>query len=382
MLDYSYHYALTEVLELEPSLIPSPPVCNTDIEILYAAIMDRLAQPLPDGSESPFSARSPLSTESHLTSGLVYLLSMHGHECNLIPNSVWLSNLRLQGVRLQAAEYPLVMLQFNRVFSSLALSRLVIPAGTKVFSRARGDYHLITTQDAEMPGTSVQVLARLNVAGKNTFLTPQEFDSDVSNLAGVENVKAIAVISYGKDIEGMEEAVLRARQELQEQARVVTARDFYQQCLRLGCQKINVLPGVAPGVEGVFNDLTLVVIYPSALVTLVDTSLNSLSGSRCQVISADILEVTGGITVRAVPDLSEAQAIALCNQALADKINPPFGKWGDRNLEASIATALEQTAGIFAMKSAVLSVDDTPLIEVEVKPWQLFNLTVEWRVDR
>lgn len=381
MLYYDYHYALTEVLELEPGLIPSPPVCNTDMDILYAAIMDRLTQPLPDGTESPFSARSPLSTESHLVAALTYLVSMHGHECNLIPNSIWLSNLRLQGVKLRAAEFPVVMLEFTRAPDrSSVLRPIVIPAGTRVFSRA-GDYYLRTIEDASLLTGSAQVLARLSVAGKNTFLTPDEFNTS-SSISGIESVRAIEIISYGKDIEGMEDAVLRARQELQLQARVVTPRDFYQTCLDLGCQKINVLPGVLPGAEGDFNDLTLIVVYPQTLVTIASSTLKALTGDRARVIAPEILQVTGRITVRAIPDLTEAGAIALCNQAIADKINPPFGKWGDRNLEASIATALEQTVGIFAMRSAVLSIDGKPLSEIEVKPWQLFNLTVEWGIDR
>lgn len=382
MPDYSTHYALTALLDTEPALIPSPDVCNADPEIMLAATMDRLAQPLPDGTESPFSGRNPLSAEGHLVSNLVYLLAIHGHECNLVPNLIWLQNLRLQGVQLRQAEYPLLTLEFIRSPSSSSIYPvIVIPAGTKVFSRFENGLMAITLTDLQMTGDRIQVVARLGTPGKNVNVRADEF-SGASSITGVQSVVGVEMLSYGSNIEGMEDAVLRARLNTQLQNRAVVPRDWYQTCLDLGCQKANVLPGVDPSNEGYFADHTLVVVYPGNLTVLVDQTLSQLTGSRKSVIAPDIINITGSITVRATPDLTESQAIAQCNVALTTSINPPYGTWGDFNLEISIATALERTVGIFAMKSAELFNGDVALADLDIKPWQLFNVTPEWVITR
>lgn len=384
MPDYSTHYALTALLDTDPTLIPSPDVCNADPEIMYAATMDRLAQPLPDGTESPFSGRNPLSAEGHLVSNLVYLLALHGHECNLVPNLIWLQNLRLQGVILRQAEYPLLTLEFIRSPSqSSVFPVIVIPAGTKVFSRFENGLMAVTLQDIQLTGDSVQVVARLGTPGRNVNVRADEF-TGASSISGVQSVVGVEMLSYGSDIEGVEDAVLRARLNTQLQNRTVVPRDWYQTCLDLGCQKANVLPGVDPNNEGYFADHVLVVVYPGNLTVLVNDTLTGLKGldTRCLVIDPDIINITGTITVRATPDLTDSQAISQCNVALTTSINPPYGTWGDLNLEISIATALERTVGIFAMKSAELFSGDTPLADLDIKPWQLFNVTPEWVIMR
>jgi hypothetical protein len=384
MPDYTTHYALTALLDTDPALIPSPDVCNSDIEIMYAAIMDRLAQPLLDGTESPFSGRNPLSAESHLVSNLVYLLAIHGHECNLVPNLIWLQNLRLQGVTLRQAEYPLLTLEFLRSPSSTSIFPvIVIPAGTKVFSRLENGLTAITLQDIQMTGDKVQVVARLGTPGKNVNVRADEF-TGASGIAGVQSVTGVEMLSYGSNLEGVEDAVLRARLNTQLQNRTVVPRDWYQTCLDLGCQKANVLPGVDPANEGYFADHVLVVVYPGNLSVLVNETLTGLKGldTRCLVIAPDIINLTGTIAVRATPDLTDAQAIAQCNVALTTSINPPYGTWGDLNLVISIATALEKTIGIFAMTSAELFFGNMPLADLSIKPWQLFNVTPNWVILR
>lgn len=384
MPDYSTHYALTALLDTDPALIPSPDVCNADPEIMFAAVMDRIAQPLPDGTESPFSGRNPLSAEGHLVSNLVYLISMHGHECNLVPNLIWLQNLRLQGVVLRQAEYALLTLEFVRSPSmSSIFPVIVIPAGTKVFSRFENGLMAVTLQDVQMTGDRVQIVARLGSPGKNVNVRADEF-SGASGISGVQSVTGVEMLSYGSDIEGIEDAVLRARLNTQLQNRVVSPRDWYQTCLDLGCLKVNILPGVDPDDDSYYASFVLVVVYPGNLTVLADQTLNelTLSGDIKRVIAPDIINVTGKISVRTTPDLTDAQAIAQCNVALTTSINPPFGVWGDRNLEISIATALERTVGIFAMKSAELFVGTVPLSELKVKPWMLFNVTPEWTILR
>ena len=389
MPDYTTHYVLTALLDNDPTLIPSPDICTEDAEILYAAAMDRLAQPLPDGTISPFSGRNPLSASGQLISTIVYLLALHGHECNLIPNLVWLQNLRLQGVTLRQATYPLITLEFTRspLNSTDIRPPILIPQGTKVFSRLSNDLNVITTQDVTLTEDTVQSLSRLNVLGKNTNLTAEEFSGNC-NITGIQSVAGVEVISYGADIEGMEAAVLRARLNTQLQNRVVTARDWYQFCLDLGCQKVNILPGVDPDSEGEFADFVLVVVYPSSLTVLVQQSLLELQSidTRTKVIPPTIVQVTGSVTVRATPNLTTAQAIAQCNLALNTSINPPYGVWGDLNLEINLATALEKTVGIFAMTATDLyaTTDPTiapiPLNQWQPKPWHLFNLSINWIV--
>ncbi|HEY9830611.1 MAG TPA: hypothetical protein V6D26_08530 [Stenomitos sp.] len=89
VIEYKQHYELMEALEREPRLLPAPWLCNFDDGAVFAAMLDRLAQPFADGSESPFSGRNPLSGYGQLMGAEIHLLRLYGHQMNLTPDRTW-----------------------------------------------------------------------------------------------------------------------------------------------------------------------------------------------------------------------------------------------------------------------------------------------------
>ena len=163
MSQYDEHYDLQERLEQEPLILPAPVLYPFDDRAVYAAMIDRLAQSLPSGQPSPFSARTPTSAESQLIGTLTHLQSLLGHELNLLPELAWIQLFRMLGVQMLPSEYPVVAVTFTRSPGAL---KAYVPAGMEVRS-ARSSIVGIVLEDREIddPEVSITVPCRLNQPG-------------------------------------------------------------------------------------------------------------------------------------------------------------------------------------------------------------------------
>jgi hypothetical protein len=383
MVDYTQHYELMEALEREPRLLPAPWLYNVDDGALYAAMMDRLAQPLADGSESPFSGRNPLSGYGQLTEMEIHLLRLFGHEMNLTPDRTWLQVYRMLGIELSDAEYPVIELKFTRTQDAIDSGISArIPLGTPVGSRSYSGIVAYTTADLEITGASSEgtIPARLNQPGRLGIEVPDnEFIVLPPLLLFVGSATNSRILYQGRDRETLPEAMLRARQQLQMGQRCVTGRDYYRTALNLGAEKANVIPGIQYGDGGYYSDLVTVAVYPSTVATYIETELLSrvMMGTRLDVRGAEIIPIDGTINVRIVPSLSNQEAFDIAATAIQQNVNPPYGKWGDKQFNATVATALEnQPASIYAVPKVELkhAVTGDPLEDIDIQPWNLLEV--------
>ncbi|QLE46378.1 hypothetical protein FD723_39905 (plasmid) [Nostoc sp. C052] len=382
-IPYGWHYELQEVLSKEPSILKSPQLYSFDDGKVYAAIMDRLAQPLAEGVGSPFSSRNPLSGHGQLAGMLVHLLGVNAHQMNLIPNRVWLENFRMLGISLAAEEYPIIELVFRRSYDAYTSNiGVTIPLGTEVGNDRLEDVYAITTATVEINGEdlSVSVPARLNIQGKlDIDINPGDFTVLPRMLSFVESVSNTTVLYAGRDQEKLSEAMLRARQQMQIGLRCVTARDYYVTALNLGAEKVNIIPGVYYPSGDYYTDLITIAVYPPEIAPFIKSTLleRTMVGTRLDVIAAEIVPIDGIIDVRIIPALSNLQAFEIAATAIQSLVNPPFGNWGDRNFAATVATALEnQPESIYAVPSLKLKHANTDqnLSEITIQPWQLCEI--------
>lgn len=390
--DFSQHYALTKALEQEPKIIPCPPLYPEDDEKIYAATMDRLAQPLPTGETSPFSAQTPGSAHSLLTGTIVHLQGLVGHELNLLPDRVWVMLYRMLGIELQNAEYPVVNLYFKRAASALEANiPVAIPAATEVRSNLDDTIAAYTLYPAIIEGSaeSVQVPARLNRVGALPNVRVGEFSVLPRLLSHVESVANDGIaLNQGRTQETLPEAMVRARDQFKTGMRCVTPRDYYIQAMALGPEKVNVLTNIQPGIAGQFADLVTVVVYPPSISNQVEQGIigMTLGDARLLVMGAEIIPLDGLIEIRVVNSLTDAEAWNLAAAAIASSVNPPFGLWGDLNFTNTIATALELVNGIFAAPTINLkhSITDVPLADLDIAPWQLLEVqsTIQISISR
>lgn len=382
-IPYDWHYELQEVLSKEPSILKSPQLYNFNDGKVYAAIMDRLAQPLGEGIDSPFSSRNPLSGHGQLAGMLTHLLGVNAHQMNLIPNRVWLENFRMLGVSLAAEEYPIIELVFRRTDDAYASNiGVTIPLGTEVGSDRLDDVYATTTATVEINSEdlSVSVPARLNIKGRlDVDINPGDFTVLPRMLSFIESVANTTVLYAGRDQEKLSEAMLRARQQVQIGLRCVTARDYYVSVLNLGAEKVNIIPGIYYPSGDYYTDLITIAVYPGEIVPFIKNALleRTMVGTRLDVIAAEIVPINGTIDVRVIPALSNLQAFEIAATAIQNLANPPFGTWGDRNFTATIATCLEnQPESIYAVPSLKLKHADTgqDLTEITIQPWQLCEI--------
>ena len=408
--NYEPYYDIDRMLSANSDLIPSPPLYNLNDEEIYAAQLDRLAQPLPDGRESPFSSRAPGTAHSVLVSALAHQLSLYGHELNLIPEKALVDFMRMQGVEPFPAEYPVLLVRFTRSADSRALNYEVqIDGGLEIRHTLDPRYSLYTIYSDKIPVTEdyVDIPARMNVIGTLPDVQYGYFSVPTRPISFLESAQDIGIVSEGREAETLSQAVLRAREGIRSGSlarftekgladfeadsflgRCVNARDFEYYAYRLGATSVNIIPGVQYGAEGTFGDLVSIAVYPSGIALIAQAPLEQIAviGTRVSVIGAEIIPIVGKIHVRAIPDLTDAQVRDIAANAIVSQINPPYGVWGDGNFKASLATALEKTYGIYAVPRVELFHKDTgePIEQLKVRPWNLFEIQEEivFVVDR
>jgi hypothetical protein len=390
--DYSGHYDLNEALELEPNILQSPTLCDWDTEKILAAALDKLAHPLSDGTESPFSSRNPLSAHGQLMGVLAYIQDLLGHELNLVPDSLWVRWFRLLGVESNVAERPVISLRFTRSQDAIVSGIVAkVPMGTNIRSMINSELVATTLYDLEITEneTTGSIPARLNVPGK---ISPEirvgEFSLLPELLNWIDYVGNDGTVLFeGREAETLPETMLRARQEFQTGWRLDTARDFYRTVLSLGAKKVAVLPQVKKGSNVKFNNLITIAVYPGNMVELIKDALSERMPLclNLDVIPANIIPIDGEIDVRIIPSLSNDQAFNIAARAIQTNVNPPFGSWGDKTFISTVATALEnQPASIYAVPNMRLKHADTdvPLTDLDIKPWDLLeiqsSITFNW----
>lgn len=381
MPDYSFYYDLEAKLQQDEQLIPAPELYSFDDEKIYAAILNRLAQPLPTGEESPFSAQVPGSAHSLLVSNLVYLQSLIAHEFNLVPDAMMLEWLRLLGSQLRAAEYPILSVRFTR--SADSINRNIpcyIPLGLEIRSISNSSLSVFTITDGRIEGSdsSIVIPCRLNQIGKLPTIRQGEFSQIPHSISFIDTAANEGIITPGRPAETLPEAAIRTRDWLRTGDRCITDRDFAYYAIKAGAEKVNVIRGKAPGVEGTFRDLRSIAVYPAIKKALVEAEIKPrrMADERLRVVAAEVIPIAGLIQVKAMSNLSQFEVFNLVANAIAENINPPNGKWGDLELEKSIAEALERVQGIYAVPTVQLihATSGVALNQLEKQPWQLFEV--------
>jgi len=383
VIDYTQHYDLMQALEKDARILPAPWLYNVDDAAVYAAMMDRLAQPLADGSESPFSGRNPLSGYGQLTEMQVHLLRLFGHELNLLPSRTWLQLYRMLGIELSDAEYPIIELKFTRTQDAIDSGISTrIPLGTPVSSRSYAGLIAYTVAELEIGGAESEgvVSARLNQEGRLGIEIPDnDFIYPPPLLSFVGSVTNTRILYLGRDQETLPEAMLRARQQLQMGQRCVTGRDYYRTALNLGAEKANIIVGVEYEDKAYYSDLVTVAVYPGNIATYIKSELLArvMIGTRLDVRPAEVIPIDGTIDVRIVPSLSNDQAFNVAAAAIQQNVNPPYGNWGDKEFKATVATALENQPGsIYAVPKVELKHAGTgeALEDIDIRSWHLLEI--------
>lgn len=388
-INYDEYHDLAESLAKIPGLIDSPDLYPFDPEKMYAAMMEMAALPLPSGAESPFTSKLPGSVHSILFSCVLYIHQQLAHQFNLVPPKTIVEVLRMMGVARLEAEYPIVNLVFNRSRQSLSIGAdVIIPVGTIVQSKFNSGFTATTRNEARMTGSQETVIipARLNQLGAvNENMQIGEFSIMPRGIPFVESVyNDGAVISPGRRRETLPETVLRAREAMRTQQRCVTSPDYYFVATSnayVGAQKANVIPGYLRGSDFKFTgSIVTVVVYPSKHQVLASVIFEEMKmvDVTVDVLGAEIIPIDGEVTVRVVPYLvgQNNTVFDMAARAIAERINPPHGKWGDLQLSISLATALEMVEGFYAVPNVRLkhAVTGEPIESLNPKPWQLFQI--------
>lgn len=399
---YSQYFNLRDRLEADPLLIPAVELYDNSDDALYAAHMDMLAQPMPDGSESPFSSKDPGSAHALIVAVIVHLQRVHGHEFNLFPDRLLLEWFRILGAEMEVAEYPVINLVFRRTNEAIGgLIDAVVPANIEIRSTRDPDIAAYTLYETVIDGVleEITVPARMNRIGSLPNLRLGEMAELPRFLSFISSVRNDGtVISPGRNPEQLVDAVLRVRDGIrtsslgrdpidglfdpnndQFQARCITDADWSYWAKRLGCTKVNVLSAIQYGVtNGIFSDLTTLVVYPSTLDQLVFNSLVGMTVEprRFDVRQAEIIPVNGTIKVKVIPTVPDSDVFNIVAQAIVEKVNPPEGIWGDRRFGVTLATALEETYSIYAVPEITLkhAETDQAIADLEIQPWHLFEI--------
>lgn len=396
---YEQYFRLSEYLGRDASLIQSRRLYSLDENALYSAIMDRLAQPLPNGEESPFSSRSPTTAHAILTGGMAYQQSVLAEEFNHVPDRTLVLMLRLLGTRMSIAEYPVINQVFRRAPESLLVGiPAIIPLNLEVRSRYDPTLSVYTTLSASMEGTAgvdeveregvhfVSVPCRVSQIGALPNIRLREFTVLPRSLPFVsESFNDGRIVNPGRNAETLVEAVLRSREDFRTGLRCVTARDYEFAANLVGAQKVRVMVGVSPGTAGYFGSLTSVVVYPPDITPSVDAILAErvLASRQISTLPADIIPIDGVIKPRVVPNLSNLEVFNLVATAIATEVNPPYGNWGDSNFAQTVAIACERQVGIFGVPEINLrhAITGAPLESLDIQPWQLLEIQSTLQVE-
>jgi hypothetical protein len=384
---FTGHFELLDALEADPDLIPAPDLYPIDEDQLYAASMNRLAQPLPTGQSSPFSSQAPGSAHAVLVENIVWLQALFGHQLNTMTDLQWIRHFQLLNVRLAPARFARINITFT------GPPQTTIPMGTQVRSNLDRSVSVFTTEPVTLVQTNetangqgrAVVSARAATLSGLPALRVGELSELPRPLSGVAAYNSDVVVTGGNPPETLPTAMLRARDELSTGLRAVTARDYYRWAMSAGAEQVAVLRGIQRGARGYFGDLITLAIYPDTAVDSVRNIFGSgeeagfagpLAGNRTDFIPAEIVPIDGNITVRARSGISQARAFDLIAIEISQTLNPPHGTWGDQDFQRSVAEACERVDGIIAVPYISLkrSDDDTPLSEVEINPWTLFEI--------
>lgn len=387
MTNYQDFYDLAEFLDKDPELIPSPSIVNFDWQQFYATMMDIVAQPLPDGSASPFTSRLPGSVHDILIQACLYVAQLQAHQIDLIPDKTLTVLYRLLGFARMAAEYPIISIRFTRSpQSKIAGFDAVIPIGTKVYSRLNSAIYAVTQVEGRITSNmdSIIIPARLNRLGyisRNTQIG--EFSSLGRPISQIESIENISVVSEGRKEETIPEMVLRIRQAIQVGNRCVTVQDYEHFAKnQVGAQKVNVIPGFLRSSVGADfgSSIVTVVIYPENLVESAKLFFanTKMADVTVDVIPAEIIPIDGDVTVRVIASLVNQpdRVFNLAAEAILQGINPPYGKWGDKTLDSNLATALELVEGFYAVPFLSLkhAETNTPINDLTIRPYHLFQI--------
>jgi hypothetical protein len=396
-LSYQDFYDLTAALENEPNLIPSPELYPFDAEKLYAAMMEMAAQPLPSGEMSPFTSRLPGSVHAIIFASVLYAHQMLAHQMNLVADKTWVEYFRMLGMSRIEAEYPIIAIEFKRDRQSIQTGiNVQIPLGTVVQNRNNSGFTARTRVEARMTGSQETVIVPATLSRLGAFdqnIGEGEFNHLSRQISFIESVRNTGeVISPGRNQETLPEMMLRARELLRTGMRCVTTSDFYYFATRpnpvgVGALKANILPGYLRGSDFTFGgSIVTVVLYPGVLKSLGEAFFEEMKMAdiSVDVVAAEIIPIDGEVTVRVIPSLVGQDNIVfnLVARALRDRINPPEnrnqvgGKWGDPQIEISVATALEMVEGIYAVPQIFLRHAQTgePMSSFKPKPWHLFQI--------
>lgn len=395
MANFDEWYELQDFLEGSPRIIPFPSLYNFDEDQIYGAMMRQWAQPV-NGKESPFSSQAPGTFQSILAGGIAHYQSIWAHELNLTPYLALLGINRALGVERTTSEYPVIELTFNRTRNATSAGLpLNIPLNTVVKHSIDASYECYTLNDAylasESGDRSIIVPARLNVKGNfDSFnITTSGFKIPPRLIANLESVQGAGVISSGRTAETLTETVLRAREEFNIGNRAVTARDYLNIAKRAGAKKVAVIPGrYKSEPNGYYGNLVTIAVYEPNIVGTVRTAFRSPDGTRktahsFQVIPAEVIRVTGRVVISTIHDITENQAFNLVANAISKRVNPPYGRWGDREFTKTLATALELEKGIYAAPIIELYEVESgrPIEELDILPWHLFSVRNTLKVE-
>ena len=385
-MKYNSEYSLQNLFAQQPRLIKTPRLFNLDEPQTYAAMMDRLAQPLPNGESSPFSSRSPATGHGYLIGTFLHLLSMQAHELNLVPDIVWLKLLQFLGTELSPAEYPLINITFSRSDDAIASNiPVTISLRTKVESIYVNGLFAYTTVEKTISGQdkTVDIPCRLSEIGAAPAIRVGEFSRLPRMMSFVaEASNDGTIVNPGRSQETLPEAALRVREELKTGKRCISLSDYvywaYALGSDLGVTKATAVSAVAYQVYGNFKNLVTVMIHPGENAERLYDLMEPMTVAQrsFDVIPAEIIPVTGVISVKAIESLTNGQIFDLAATAIVNEINPPFGLWGDKDFPDNLSTALEKTQGIYAVKKLELKnvYTDRPLEELEIHPWHLFQI--------
>lgn len=398
MGDFDQYLELAARLAQEERLIPSPNLYDVSMEDLYAAFMNRLAQPLPDGSESPFSSQAPTTAHAILAANLTYFLLPFGRELNLVPDKMLLEWLRCLGAEVHSAQFPIIQLVFTRHRSAIAANiPATVPAGTEITSNINNTLVAVTQEPLRIEGTAVtaQVPARLNVRGAIQTLKVGEFSVLPRSLNGIEAVRNDGtILNPGMESETLSDAVERVRNGIRTGSnggiiygRCVTDRDYLYWAEVAGAEKVTVVRGVnyAPGGglnPGYYPDLLTIAIYPESRVEAVSNALQPIAGGRYDMVPAHVVPINGALTLRCAPTVSQRDARNLAAIAIRDQVNPPHGYWGDTNYAKTVAAAVENMDQVYAVEPNLKHAETgVPLSELDVHPWTLFEIQGSLNVE-
>jgi hypothetical protein len=399
-MDYAEHYAIQAKLAAEEALIPSPKLFDLDAEALYSSGMELLASNLPSGRESPFSNKASGSSHSWIMSATSHMIEVLGYEVDLMLDRAWINFFRLLGVEQLTGGYPMIEVEFTR--SAVAVAQnipVTIPIGTEIRNIFDASKSAYLTQTLVIDGSNLsdRAIARVDTLGEDANTRIGSYSKVIQKIPYLESAADISYVSAGLDTSTLAETISTARQgvrtgnlgRLTEKGlidlegerflgRCVTLRDYIYYAERLGATKANAVRGIAYGASGYYGDLITVPVHPPARASSIAIDLAKISdaSSRLSVIPSEVIPIDGIINVKVAQNFPRQAVIDAISIAIVDRINPPYGIWGDQNFAGSLSTAIELIQGIYAVPNIFLKNANSgvPLEGLNIMPWHLFEV--------